>query len=139
MIGAGALLAQSNSGEPASNSSAPLFKTPRTPEGKPDFSGTFQWPKPLPGDEIGHSAATIFDRRKFAPFKEGGEPFLEPRTGDPRHDEPRDFCMPAGFPGSILSGNAMQLFQTKDYLVWIHEFQRMSRIIPLDGRPTRPA
>ena len=72
------------------------------------FSGTYQWPKPLPGDEIGHSNATIFDRNKFAPFKAGGEPFLEPRTGDPRHDEPRDFCMPAGFPGGILSGNAMQ-------------------------------
>lgn len=111
------------------------FKPPRTPDGKPDFTGTYQWPKPLEGDEIGKSNATIFDRRKFAPFKPGGEAFLEPRTGDPRHDEPRDFCMPAGFPGGILSGNAMQFFQTKDYLVMVHEFQRMTRIIPLDGRP----
>jgi hypothetical protein len=111
------------------------FKQPRTPEGKPDFSGTYQWPKPVAGDEIGHSNATIFDRKYFAPLKAGGEPFLEPRTGDPHHDEPRDFCMPAGFPGGVLSGNAMQLFQTKDYLVMVHEFQRMTRIIPLDGRP----
>ena len=41
----------------------------------------------------------MFDRKNFAPLKPGGEAFLEPRTGDPRHDEPRDFCMPAGFPG----------------------------------------
>src|SRR5678810_816455 len=34
-------------------------------------------------------------------------------------------------------GNAMQLSQTKNYLVWVHEFQRNTRIIPLDGRPHR--
>ena len=89
------------------------------------------------GDERGRSTATVFDRKSFAPLKPGGEAFLEPRTGDARHDEPRDFCMPAGFPGGMLSGNAMQFFQTKNYLVMVHEFQRMTRIIPLDGRPHR--
>ena len=132
MAGSSSLLHAQSEG---SSAAAPAFQPPRTPAGKPDFTGTYQWPKPLPGDEIGHSNATIFDRRKFAPLKEGGEAFLEPRTGDPRHDEPRDFCMPAGFPAGPLSGNAMQLFQTKDYLVMVHEFQRMTRIIPLDGRP----
>jgi uncharacterized protein DUF6152 len=34
------------------------------------------------GDERGRSNATIFDRKRFAPFKPGGEPFYEPRTGD---------------------------------------------------------
>ena len=111
--------------------------TPRMSNGKPDFSGTYQWPTYLPGQERGRSNATIFDKKNFAPLKPGGEPFFEPRTGDPRHDEPRDFCMPAGFPASILSGNAMQLFQTKNYLVMVHEFQRNTRIIPLDGRKHR--
>ena len=45
--------------------------------------------------------------------------------------------MPAGFPAGMLSANAMQFFQTKNYLAIVHEFQRMSRIIPLDGRPFR--
>ena len=112
-------------------------RIPRTADGKPDFTGTYQWPTYLPGDERGRSSATVFDRKRFAPLKPGGEAFLEPRTGDPRHDEPRDFCMPAGFPGGMLSGNAMQFFQTKNYLVMVHEFQRMTRIIPLDGRPHR--
>jgi len=116
---------------------APSFRPPRTPDGKPDFNGTYQWPTYLPGQERGRSAATVFDRKNFAPFRPGGENFIEPRTGDPRHDEPRDFCLPAGFPGSILSGNAMQLFQTKTYLVIVHEFQRNTRIVPLDGRPHR--
>ena len=110
---------------------------PRTADGKPDFTGTYQWPTYLPGAEHGKSSATTFDRKNFAPLKPGGEAFLEPRTGDPRHDEPRDFCMPAGFPAGMLSANAMQFFQTKNYLTIVHEFQRMSRVIPLDGRPFR--
>ena len=119
----------------AQNTAAPAV--PRTAEGKPDFTGTYQWPTYLQGDERGRSSATVFDRKRFAPLKPGGEAFLEPRTGVPRHDEPRDFCLPAGFPGGMLSGNAMQFFQTKTYLVMVHEFQRMTRIIPLDGRPHR--
>src|SRR5215831_11083148 len=115
--------------------STPAFQPPRTPDGKPDFTGIYQWPTYLPGQERGRSAATVFDRKYFAPLKPGGENFIEPRTGDPHHDEPRDFCLPAGFPGSILSGNAMQWFQTKAYLVIVHEFQRNTRIVPLDGRP----
>ena len=63
---------------------------PRTQDEKPDFSGIYEWPKAVSG-ERGGGSATVFDRSKFAPFKPGGEPFLEPRTGDPRHDEPRDF------------------------------------------------
>src|SRR5688572_23167230 len=110
---------------------------PISADGKPDFTGTYQWPTYLPGAARGRSNATIFDSKNFAPLKPGGEPFFEPRTGDPKHDEPRDFCMPAGFPASVLSGNAMQLFQTKNHLVWVHEFQRNTRIIPLDGRPHR--
>ena len=109
---------------------------PRTSDGKPDFSGTFEWPK-APKGPRGKGSATIFDSKRFAPLKPGGEAFLEPRTGDPRHDEPRDFCMPAGFPAGMISANAVQMFQSKDYLVIIHEFQRMSRIIPLDGRKHR--
>ena len=81
---------------------------PRTPEGKPNFSGTYEWPKSIGGEQC-RCSATVFDRKRFAPLKPGGEVFLEPRTGDPRHDEPRDFCMPAGFPCGMLSANAIQL------------------------------
>jgi len=80
----------------AQNTAAPAV--PRTAEGKPDFTGTYQWPTYLQGDERGRSSATVFDKKRFAPLKPGGEALLEPRTGVPRHDEPRDFCLPAGFP-----------------------------------------
>ena len=111
-------------------------KIPRTSDGKPDFSGTFEWPKAKGGPQC-KCSATIFDPTKFSPMKPGGEPFFEPRTGDPQHDEPRSFCMPAGFPSGMLSANAVQIVQNKNYVVIVHEFQRMTRIIPMDGRAHR--
>ena len=108
----------------------------RTPDGKPDFTGFFHWPEATNGMH-GKGSATVFDRKFFAPFKPGGEAFIEPRTGDPRHDEPRDFCMPAGFPGGFLSAYPVQIFQTKDYVVLMNEFQRITRVVPMDGRPHR--
>jgi hypothetical protein len=104
---------------------------------KPDFSGIYEWPKALPGAEHGRGSATIFDRRNFAPLKPGGEAFLEPRTGDPRHDEPRDFCLPAGMTAGMLSANAVRFVQNRNFLVIAHEFQAMTRLVPLDGRKHR--
>ncbi len=115
---------------------AQAAKVPRTSDGKPDFSGTFEWPKANGGPTC-KCSATIFDPAKFSAFKPGGEAFLEPRMGEPAHDEPREFCMPAGFPSGMLSANAVQIVQNKTYLVIVHEFQRMTRIIPMDGRAHR--
>jgi len=121
----------------AQSKAAAPKEMPRTAEGKPDFNGIYEWPKGLAGADKCRCAATIFDRKNFAPLKPGGELFLEPRTGDPHHDEPRDYCMPAGFPSGMLSAYPVQFSQTKNYLVMVHEFQRMTRVIPLDGRPHR--
>jgi hypothetical protein len=105
---------------------------PRTGDGKPDFSGMWDNPKPVSGPR---GPATVFDRSRFPPFKQGGEPFYEPRTGDPRHDEPRAFCMPSGFPSAFLGPYPVQLIQNARTLVMVTEFMRVTRIIPLDGRP----
>jgi hypothetical protein len=109
--------------------------TPHVVGGKPNFTGIYEWPKST-GEQCDCSA-TIFDRKSIGPLKPGGEAFFEKPTGDPRHDEPRDFCMPAGFPSGMLAAYAVQIFQSKDYFVLVHEFQRMSRIVPLDGRKHR--
>ncbi len=109
----------------------------RMPDGKPDFSGFFHWPEAVNGFKGKGGSATVFDPKLFAPLKPDGEAFFEPRTGDPRHDEPRDFCMPAGFPGGFFQAYPVQLFQTKDYLVLLNEFQRITRVVPLDNRPHR--
>src|SRR5689334_20692952 len=105
---------------------------PRTPAGKPDFSGMWDNPK-TPGS---NRIPTTFDRAKFPAFTPGGEAlFYEPRTGDPRHDEPRAFCMPSGFPSAFLGPYPVQIIQNAKYLVMITEFMRVTRIVPLDGRP----
>jgi hypothetical protein len=106
---------------------------PRTADGKPDFSGMWDNPKPASGPLRG--PATIFDKSKFPAFKPGGEAFYEPRTGDPRKDEPRAFCMPSGFPSAFLGPYPVQMIQNAKHLVMITEFMRVARIIPLDGRP----
>jgi hypothetical protein len=105
---------------------------PRTADGKPDFSGIWDTPK-VPGGRGG--GATVFDKSKMAPFKPGGEAlFYEPRTGDPRHDEPRAFCMPSGFPSAFLGPYPIQIVQTPKWMVMVTEFMRVTRLIPLDGR-----
>ena len=122
-----------------------LQSTLRTPEGKPDFSGF--WTSPVTVDVIDPLAEgwpligwekKIFSPEKMAPFKPGGESlFYEPRTGDLRHDEPRAACLAAGFPNGMLYSLPVQIVQTAKYIVIIHEGQRITRIIPLDGRPHR--
>src|SRR5262245_58610713 len=109
-------------------SNAP-FTMPRGPDGKPDFNGFYQAP-------VGAERGPRFSPSKMAPFKPGGEAlFYEMRNGDPFHDEPRDFCWPSGFPWGFLAPYPVQIVQTPQYMVMVHEFQRLTRLIPLDGRP----
>jgi hypothetical protein len=120
------VVAQQRGARPASS------PAPKTADGKPDFSGMWDNPKE-PGSR---GAATVFDRSKMAPFVPGGEAlFYEARTGDPRHDEPRAFCMPSGFPSAFLGPYPVQIIQTPQHLVMATEFMNVTRIIPLDGRP----
>lgn len=112
-------------------SSAP--DAPRGADGKPDFTGFWDNPH-TPGGPL----VSVFDERNFAPFVPGGEAlFYEPRTGDPRHDEPRAFCMPSGFPSGFFGPYPIQIVQTPEWMVMVSEFQRITRLIPLDGRPHR--
>jgi len=112
---------------------------PRMSDGKPNFSGMWDSPQKVNtrGPRGGPGGRT-FDPEKMAPFKPGGEALLyQARTGDVRIDEPRELCLPSGFPSGMLQQYPLQFIQTPQYLVMVHEFQRMSRIIPLDGRAHR--
>jgi hypothetical protein len=113
----------------------PGFETPRTPDGRPDFSGFWSQPQhvvPRPG------GATTFTKEAFPDFVPGGEQlFYKPHTGNPYLDEPRAFCMPSGFPSAFFGPYPVQVVQNDGWLVMVTEFERATRLIPLDGRPHR--
>ncbi len=67
----------------------------------------------------------------------GEELFYKPYTGDPFLDEPRAFCMPSGFPSAYFGPYPIQIVQNADWLIMITEFERATRIVPLDGRAHR--
>ena len=110
------------------------WQTPRTPSGKPDFSGF--WSQPMHAEPRG--GATTFTRDNMSDFVPGGEMlFIKPRTGDPRLDEPRAYCMPSGFPSAYFGPYPVQIVQSGDWLVMVTEYERATRLIPLDGRAHR--
>jgi hypothetical protein len=109
---------------------------PRMSNGKPDFSGIYTPPATV--NATGPRGNLIFNADKMAPVKPGAEGLLyEPRNGDPRHDEPRAMCLPAGFPSGMLYILPIQIVQNPNHIVIIPELQRAARIIPTDGRPHR--
>jgi hypothetical protein len=109
---------------------------PRMPDGKPDLSGLYTQPSTV--NATGPRGNLIFNADKMAPVKPGAESLLyEPRNGDPRHDEPRAMCLPAGFPDGMLYILPIQIVQNPKTVVIIPELQRAARIIPTDGRPHR--
>ena len=81
---------------------------PRMSDGKPNFSGMWDSPQKVNtrGPRGGPGGRT-FDPEKMAPFKPGGEALLyQARTGDVRIDEPRELCLPSGFPSGMLQQSA---------------------------------
>lgn len=109
---------------------------PRMPDGKPDFSGIYTPPATV--NATGPRGNLIFNADKMAPLKPGAESLLyEARNGDPRHDEPRAMCLPAGFPSGMLYILPIQIVQNAKNIVIIPELQRAARIIPTDGREHR--
>ena len=86
----------------------------------------------------GGGGATTFTKEKMPAFEPGGEElFYKPHTGDPFLDEPRAFCLPSGFPSAYFGPYPVQIVQNGDWLVMVTEFERATRLIPLDGRPHR--
>src|SRR5690242_21941279 len=73
---------------------------PRMQDGKPNFTGV--WAGPAFTHLVGPNdtdtpRVTNFDPAKMAPFQPGAEArFRQKPTGDVRHDDPTEVCLPDG-------------------------------------------
>jgi hypothetical protein len=110
-------------------------KIPRL-NGKPNFTGVWAGPAFThvvgPGD-TDTPRVTNFDRKKMAPFQPGAEArFFQPATGDVRHDDPTELCLPDGHPREVLAPYATQFLQTPDAVIILYEYMHFFRVIPIN-------
>ena len=113
--------------------------TPRTPDGKPDFTGVWAGPgfthKVGPGD-TDNASVTTYKPENMSPFKPGGEAFMNRRaTGNAITDDPTAACLPNGLTRQFLSPYAQQWVQTPNQMIVLYEYMHFFRVIPTDGRP----
>jgi hypothetical protein len=109
---------------------------PRMPDGKPDFSGV--WAGPAFTHSVGPNdtdtpRVTNFNRSRMAPFLPGAEAkFRQAPTGDVRHDDPTEVCLPDGHPREALAPYATQIVQRPDVVVILYEYMHFFRVIPIN-------
>ena len=122
---------------------------PRTPDGKPDFTGVYQggstkrgdWDFQVPGDQPGVPTAatqTVLPsqpRRDPIPFqpwaREKAQEYLNMRS----INDPTSRCLPGPSPRSqAVSLFPMQIVQTPKQIVILYEYFTVFRVIPLDQK-----
>ncbi len=109
---------------------------PRMPDGKPNFNGV--WAGPAFAHNVGPNdtdtpVVTNFDPRRMSPLLAGAEKmFRQAPTGDVRHDDPTELCLPDGHPREALAPYAQQIVQTPDTVVWLYEYMHFFRVIPMN-------
>jgi len=117
----------------SSTAPAPTAKIiPRTPEGKPDFSGVYAFGGG--GGRRGRGAGAAADVVARVPtLKPGAEKYKVDR-GALNTGRTAD-CMPLSPPDAFGVPYQFQIVQNKDFLVILHEYPGTFRLIPLDGEP----
>lgn len=127
----------------------PVANLRRTPEGKPDLQGFYE--------SVTRGANQGLERRarggRGGPA--GKDLIVDPPDGklpmqswameekasrnltERGYDDPTAHCFPAGVPRSMYVPEGLEIIQTPEYVVFLHE--RVAwRIVPLDGRPHLP-
>lgn len=100
--------------------------------GKPDFTGMWL------GSEIGAGPPVVNGHQSTSwpnppPLTEAGKKAFA--AFDIKTDDPPERCLPWGFPRDVVfTFYPMQLFQTKDELLMLFEYEPIPRRIYLDGR-----
>jgi hypothetical protein len=96
---------------------------PRTPDGKPDFSGFFN---------IQYTPNMAMGKEETIPYTARGKAAY---TNHDAKDDPTSNCWLPGVPRIMQSPYPAQFVQTPAYLVILFEYMHTFRSIPLNGRP----
>jgi hypothetical protein len=132
-------------------SGAPNLKAPapRTPDGKPDFSGIWLADNPLPcppdlrdGNDciekiaLSRQAANIgMDLTGGLPYQPWAAALVRQRTADLAKDDPHVRCLPSNVARFWTLPHYTKLVQTPGMMVLLNEFNASYRQIFTDGRP----
>ena len=123
---------------------------PRTPEGKPDLSGVWNYagvlgfrggpPPPPPGTPpqatFWNIEAGIKEGLPFTPY---GAELRKQRMAANSKDNPDAACLPMGYMQSHTHSQPRKLIQLPGLIVILYEANAGARQIFLDGRPAPPA
>ena len=98
---------------------------PRTPDGKPDFTGVWAGPGfRHTGQDTDNATVRLYTDAKMPSFEpEGKSLFYRAHTGNVRIDDPTAVCLPNGLTRQIPSPYAQQFIQTSDQLVILYEYK----------------
>jgi hypothetical protein len=99
---------------------------PRTPDGKPDFSGYF---------DIQYTPDMATRKEDSVPYTPAGKAAF---INHDSKDDPTANCWLPGVPRIMQSPYPAQIVQTPSYLVILFEYMHTFRSIPLNGRPHPP-
>ena len=111
-------------------------ETPRTGDGKPDFTGVYNAPFGGGGRGRGGAAPAAADGIARTPtLKPGNEKYKVVRG--PEDSGLTSDCMPLGVPGSYNVPYPFQIIQAPKSITIFYEYPNTFRIIPIDGRPHR--
>jgi hypothetical protein len=128
------------------NLSAP---TPRTADGKPDFSGVWLGDNPLPcppmlrdGDDCVEKIPLSREAVSIGASLPGGLPYqpwaaalVKQRMADLGRDDPHARCLPSNIPRHYTLPHYSRVIQSRGLLVMLNEFNASYRQIFTDARP----
>ena len=128
----------------------PASRLPRTADGKPDFSGIWNYagvlgfrggpPPPPPGTP---PQATFWNIeagiKEGLPFQPWAAALRKQRMDANSKDNPDAACLPIGYMQSHTHSQPRKMVQTPELIVILYEANAGVRQIFLDGRPAPPA
>jgi hypothetical protein len=134
-----------SAGVPRTPAGAPNLDAPppRTADGKPDFSGTWdiEHNRPCPPDgcadmPVGHEFVDIgWSLKGGLPYQPWAAALAKKRTEELRKEDPTSFCLPIGVVRLHTMALLKKMIQVPGLLVILNEHNATYRQIFTDGRP----